>query len=33
MIGNDTERESFVGKYLRSVDLKNQEGGGKVKLR
>jgi hypothetical protein len=29
----DTERESFAGKYLRSVDLKSQEIGGKVKLR
>jgi hypothetical protein len=26
-------RESFAGKHLRSVDLKSQEGGGKVKLR
>jgi hypothetical protein len=33
MIGYDMERESFAGKYLRSVDLKSQEGGGKVKLR
>jgi len=33
MIGYDMGRESSVGKYLRRVDLKFQEGGGKVKLR
>jgi hypothetical protein len=33
MIGYDTGTDRFAGKYLRSVDLKSQEGSGKVKIK